>query len=244
MSISIFGTPGAAFANNASVNAPLGGTTVANDIAIAYGAFSAGVSVSIATPSGYTQDAVSGNGSASPTYAYHKTAGAGESNPSMVPTGGSAGNPVGAIGLILRGVNTSISPVLAGQTTSTASNSTPISTPALTVANNNSLVLALVAYTGPATSFGSYNPNGAGAWSSALAFTVQTYTTSLSFQLFYLLQTTATNITASTVSIAGSASGLNAHAILSVWSPLAASVLFRKTLSGIGGRIGARQLQS
>jgi hypothetical protein len=248
MTISIFSTGTAAFANNASATAALGGTSVANDVAVVYGLIRSTVNVTLATPSGYTQDVLSGSSSPFPNYAYHDVVGAGASNPSLVPTGTSAGDVVAALGMLLRGVDP-VTPVHndAGQSTLSANSSTtPIGTPALTVTNNNCLILAMVAYAGNASSFGAFNPNADGNWTTTIAFVAQTFTQSLCVQVFSRLQTTAANISSSTVTIAGSGGNFTAHAILSAYNVAAGSVVFRKTLtlSGLGGRVGTRQLQS
>lgn len=207
MAISIVSNGSVAFANYAAVTAALGGTTIANDIAVAYGAMSsASFGRSITTPSGYTVGDGQTN-SACVSNVYYKTAGAGESNPSLSPAGGASGDEVGGVGLILRGVNTS-SIIHAhdqdGDDASPANGSVP--TPGLTITNNNCLVMLFVMRGGAfaSTTFGTFNPNGDGAWTQLVAGSVSA-TINLQMAIYYKLQTTAANVNAGSIPFTGAA---------------------------------------
>lgn len=209
MTISIFATGTPAFANNANATASLGGTTVINDIAAAWGVTSsAGTGRTVATPAGYTLDKSDTSVDIS-MYEWHKVAGAAEGNPVLVPAGMAAGDEVGAVGMIYRGVDpANVVHVSSSQGTASAGSGTPINVPALTVTNANCLIVLYLAWAANASAFGTYNPNADGAWSTMVPFVMNsTGTRNLSIQVFYRIQTSAANISASSVSITTAQTG-------------------------------------
>lgn len=203
-SVFVSGTP--SLVNNANATAALGGTTLANDVAVAWApACTATTGHTIGTPSGYTPDK-SDTSAGVMTYEFHKVAGAGESNPVMVPSGFVANDICGAAGAILRGIDTTNVVHVSGSSATPAANSstTPIVTPALTVTNPGCLIIMFVLWGGPGSAFGNYNPNADGNWTTLSAFTVlTTASVSLAVQAYYRIQTTAANISASTITLTG-----------------------------------------
>lgn len=204
MSISIVAAGAFSFANNAAVTPSLGGTSLANDLAVVLGGIcAAGTGDSFATPSGYTQDDVNGGSTAHQQYAWHKIAGASEANPTITPSGGATNDVMAAAALLLRGVDT-ITPIHAHRATAAFYSASPMNTPTLTVANDNCCVLAMVFWNGTASAFGNFDPNSDGAWTVATAFASQTFgSQSLCGRIYSRIQTAHADIAASTVAATG-----------------------------------------
>lgn len=203
--ISVVGTPPAntGVANNANATASLGGTTASGDLAVVWYGCDAASSCTVTTPiSGYT-NITSRTGGAEKIYIDYKAAGASESDPTITRTGGSANDVIFGAGIILRGANTT-TPVHASTTSAPTASGASIATPALTITEDNTYVCLAFVWNAnsAATAFGAYNPNGTGAWTR---YTVRfaTGTVYSNQALWCSLQTTATNISASSISLTG-----------------------------------------
>lgn len=195
-------------ANNTNTTAPLGGTTQANDLAVTFTGCNAASSCTLTTPaSGYT-NADSRTGGSQKAYLDYKVAGASESDPTVTRATGSAADQFFGAGLILRGVDTS-TPIHATATAAPAQSSGTLATPALTITADNSYVcmyLVLASGGTNVTAFGNFNPNGTGNWT---ALPTLFYNTSVRVAIggWCTTQTTATNISTSTISVTGGTNG-------------------------------------
>lgn len=203
--ISVVATGTVVVADNASVTPAYGATPALGDIGLIVSTIrAAGGGPSLAI-SGYTQIAVFGAGSQSPLYFHAKSLTAAEGNPTVVPTGGSSGQTVQAVALLLRNTEPSVAAILhtaQNKSTTGASSSTPIVTPAATITQDDCLLIMATTYQDNATDFGAYNPGGGGAWTRD-AFSATTTGNDQTLSVWTKLQTTATNIPASTVTITG-----------------------------------------
>jgi hypothetical protein len=203
-------------ADNASVSPGPGVVTVAGDVMLAFGglnAFSSGRTLSC---SGYTtleERGVSGN---MPMSLFGKVCGAGEANPTIVPNGGASGNVLQGVAMLLRGARQDMATIKNNSShasTINASADNDIVTPALTITENNCLVFLLVNYGIAATNLDDFTP-GVGTWTQTI-FDATTVGDNNTIAVYQSLQTTATNIPASTLNVLGvSAPGSTARAIL------------------------------
>lgn len=194
-----------ATANNASVTPAYGDTPQLGDMGIVVATMRAGSAGRSLAVSGYTQLAVFGSNSQSPLYFFAKSLTAAEGNPTVVPTGGASGEVVQAVAILLRDTEPSVASLLhvaQNKSTTGASSSNPIVTPAATITQNDCLLIMAATYQDDATNFGSFNPGGAGAWTRD-TFSATTTGNDQTLAVWTKLQTTATSIPASTVSITG-----------------------------------------
>lgn len=209
--ITFVGTPANPLVvNNTSTTAPLGGTTATGDLNLAwYGCFAAS-SCTLTNPlSGYTLITSQVSGAAK-LYLDRKASGTADSDPAVTRSTGAAGDMFYGGGLILRGADltTPVHASTQSATTVSALNGT-FATPALTVTNNNTMVCLLVSIysTNNLTAFGNYNPNGAGNWTVYGTTLDNSQSIKVSTRSWCLLETTATNISTSTISVTGSNAG-------------------------------------
>lgn len=200
-------------ADNATVTPDFGSTAQASDIALAFGAIRTGTTGRTLSASGYSTIASYGGSGQQPMYLFGKVAAASEAAPSVVPAGGAAGDVVQAVGILLRGAMTNLASIVHSSATSSNSSSasTPINTPALTITEDNCLVLVLVTYQLDATSFGAFDP-AAGTWEQKV-FTSTTTGGNQAIAVYVSEQTTAASLSASTISISGQATGVTARVL-------------------------------
>lgn len=197
------GTP--AFANNANVNAAFGSTSIANQIALLFGGSKAASFVTLGASSGYT-DYADRTSNAQTIEIFGKVAVAGETFGQIVPSGGATGDNIGGVGMLLSGCNIA-SPV--GNSASTSGTSaTAVTTPALTVANDGSIIILAVTLGGAFTATGAFNPNGTGNWSRPI-FVVDTSIPGnhQTLAVYYTIQTAKANITAGSFAVTATADG-------------------------------------
>lgn len=202
-------------ADNASVSPAYGVTPQANDVGIVYGALRTAASGRTLACSGYSTLDSFGASSQQPMYVFAKTLAASEGAPTVTPSGGVAGNVLQALTLLLRNT-ASAATILHNQshkTTTGANSSTPIQTAELTVTEDDCLIVALVSYQLDCSALGNFNPLGDGNWTQQ-RFASTTTGSNQAIAVYTRLQTTATNIPASTISISGQATGVVARTIL------------------------------
>lgn len=202
--IEVVATGAVAAADNSNVSPAWGATTQSGDTGVVVATIRAGSSGKTLSMSGWTQGAVFGENSQNPLYFFFKTLSAGESAPTVVLTGGVAGNTVQAVTLLLRDTDAvaSMLHVAQNKSTSGASSSTPIATPATTITQDNCLLILAATYQDDATNFGNYNPAAAGAWTRNV-FSATTLGNDNTLAVWTKLQTAASSIPAASVSITG-----------------------------------------
>lgn len=213
--ISLVATGTTVEADNASVTPGFGATAQANDIGLTLAFLRTAASGRTLTCAGNATLDSFGASSQQPMYAFAKTLGAAEGGPTVVPVGSVAGNVLQAVTLLLRGAEQNVSNLLhvaAHKTTTGANSSVAIQTPALTITEDDCLLVLAVTYQLDCTSMGTFNPGG-GAWTQS-KFTSTTTGSNQAIAVYTQLQTTATNIAASTVSISGQATGVTARTML------------------------------
>lgn len=202
-------------ADNASVSPAYGATPQAGDIGIVYGALRTATSGRTLSCSGYSTLDSFGASSQQPMYVFAKGLAAGEGAPTVTPSGGVAGNVLQAVTLLLRNTAPAAT-ILHNQghkTTTGANSSTPIQTAELAVTEDDCLIVALVSYQLDCTSLGNFNPLGDGNW-TLQRFASTTTGSNQAIAVYTRLQTTATNIPASTIAITGQSTGVVARTIL------------------------------
>lgn len=214
--ISIVATGTVAEANAASISPAYGATPQSNDVGLAFGFLRAATSGRTLTCSGYTIVDSFGASSQQPMYAFAKLLSAAEGAPTIVPVGSAAGEVLQGVTLLLRNTETSIASLIHGtpqhKTTTGASSSTPIVTPALTVTQDDCLIILAVSYQLDCTALGNYNPNADGNWTQQV-FAATATGNNQAIAIYTRLQTTAANILASTIAITGQATGVTARTI-------------------------------
>jgi hypothetical protein len=199
-------------ANNASVSPAYGATPQASDVGIALGLIRAASAGRTLACSGYSTIDTFGASSQQPMYAFAKTLSAAEGAPTITPSGGASGDVLQAVSLLLRNT-ASAATILHNQghkTTTGASSSVPIVTPILEVTEDNCLIVMVVTYQLDCSSFGNYNPLGDGNW-TLQRFASTTTGNNQAIAVYSRLQTTATSIPASTVTISGQSTGVVAR---------------------------------
>jgi hypothetical protein len=199
----------------AAVTPAYGATPQADDVGLVMGFLRAHQSGRSLTCSGYTLIDSFGFNGQEPLGIFGKVLTAAEGPPTLVPVGAAAGDVLQALTILLRSAELPISALLhvAGHKSTTgANNSTPILTPAITVTQDNCLIVLMVIYQADCTSMGAYNPNGDGAWTQR-AFQSTITGNNQSIAVYTRLQTTAANIAASTITISGQTQPLLARTI-------------------------------
>lgn len=201
-------------ANNASVSPAYGATPAASDVGIVFGALRAATAGRTLACSGYSTLDSFGASSQQPMYVFGKTLAASEGAGTVTPSGSASGEVLQAVTLLLRNT-AAASTILHNQghkTTTGANNSVPIVTPALTVTQNDCLIVLLVSYQLDCTSFGNFNPLADGNWTQQ-RFASTTTGNNQAIAVYTRLQSTATNIPASTITISGQSTGVVARTI-------------------------------
>lgn len=202
-------------ANNASVSPAYGATPQAGDVGIVYGALRAATAGRTLACSGYSTLDSFGASSQQPMYVFGKTLAAAEGSPTVTPSGSASGEVLQAVTMLLRNT-ASAATILHNQshkTTTGANSSTPIQTAALTVTEDDCLIVALVSYQLDCSALGNFNPLADGNWTQQ-RFASTTTGNNQAIAVYTRLQTTATNIPASTITITGQATGVVARTIL------------------------------
>lgn len=211
--ISIAAIGSVAEANASSISPAYGATPQSNDVGLALGFLRAATAGRTLTCSGYTTVDSFGASSQQPMYAFAKLLSAAEGSPTIVPVGSAAGEVLQGVTLLLRNTEIVIGSLLHNaqhKTTTGANSSTPIVTPALAVTQDDCLIILAVSYQLDCTSFGSYNPNADGNWTQQVFASTPTGNNQ-AIAIYTRLQTTATNIAASTITITGQATGVTAR---------------------------------
>lgn len=220
MTISYVSTGTVVEADNAAVNPAYGSTSLANDVALIIGAMQTGsTGRSLAISGTYSQLDARGVSGQQPLYLWAKVAGAGETAPTVTPSGGAAGNVVQSYGILLRGAMTDMNNIV-HNVAHTASlgvdNDTPIDTPALTITQDNCMLFLYLSCQGTISSLDDYDP-GPGVWTPQVYAATATGNNQ-TVALYSCLQTTAANIPVSSITANGGASG-TARAVLVALQP-------------------------
>lgn len=199
-------------ADNASVSPGFGSTAQADDIAIVIATLTTGTTGRTLACADYTTLASYGGSSQQPVYIFATVAAASEANPTVTVVGGASGDVVQAVGLLLRGARTDTGTLLhvsGSKATTSASSSKAIDTPALTITEDGCFILEVVNYQLNSTALSTPSGFTQSVFSSTTTGSNQTLAVNKQ------LQTTATNIAASTITISGQATGVTAR-VLSV----------------------------
>lgn len=216
--ISVVAVGTVAEANAANISPAYGATPQSNDVGLAFGFLRAATAGRTLTCSGYTTADSFGASSQQPMYAFAKLLSAAEGSPTIIPVGSAAGEVLQGVTLLLRNTETSIASLVHGtpqHKTTTGANSstpTPIVTPALTVTQDNCLIILAVSYQLDCSTLGNYNPNADGNWTQQV-FAATVTGNNQSIAIYTRLQTTAANISASTIAITGQSTGVTARTI-------------------------------
>lgn len=199
-------------ADNASVSPGFGSTAQADDIPIVIASLTTGTTGRTLACAGYTTIASYGGSSQQPVYIFAKVAAASEANATVTVAGGSSGDVVQAVGLLLRGARADTGTLLhvsASKATTSANSSKAIDTPALTITEDGCFVLEVVNYQLNCTALSAPSGFTQSVFSSTTTGTNQTLAVNKQ------LQTTATNIAATTggITITGQATGVTARVL-------------------------------
>lgn len=204
-------------ADNAPVSPGPGVTPVANDIMLAIGALQAGSGGRTLSCSGYTTIEERGVSGQQPISMFGKVCEAGEVNPTITPNGGTSGNVLQGVAILLRGADTNLATIKhnsSHDSTLNASNDNPIVTPALSITVPNCLVVLMVTLGINATSLGGFNPAGGGTWTQTI-YDDTTTGNNQTFAVYTSLQTSPVSIVAHDVQMTGViAPGSTARAVL------------------------------
>lgn len=220
------GTP--TFVTNGTTTADLGSTpTAVGDVTIVFAglAFDEASGPTSATPASFTSLAANTltNGHIRISAAASGTA---DADVSVSLSSGTASSNHMAVGLVLSGAQTTIgSLVHASATVATTGATTSINTPALTISNPNTYVCLFLVDAIATTSHGDYNPNGSGNWGQVVPLGRDTDNQSIAVSAYCELQTTATNITASAITVQN-AGTRNARATIISFNPAASGPTF------------------
>lgn len=212
--IQIVGTGTTVEGDCTSVSPAWPSTPQANDVGIVVGAVRAHVAnrtadASPAVGSDFTVLRSYGANGSQPFYVWGKELAAGEGAATVVPSGCTAGDVVQAFTILIRNSYQPFASLVlatAVQATSNALSGTPIGTPALTIGSDDCLVLVLVSYQNDSSSIGNFTPFGSPDQVAAV-FTSTTTGNDQSVAAYLHLQSTASNIAASSITTNG-ASGL------------------------------------
>lgn len=215
--ISIVATGTVAEANAVSISPAYGASPQSNDVGLAFGFLRAATAGRTLTCSGYTTADSFGASSQQPMYAFAKLLSAAEGSPTIVPVGSAAGEVLQGVTLLLRNTETVIASLVHGtpqhKTTTGANSSTAIATPALTVTQDDCLIIVAVSYQLDCSALGNYNPNADGNWTQQV-FAATVTGNNQTIAIYTRLQTTAANIAASTIAITGQSTGVTARTIV------------------------------
>jgi hypothetical protein len=203
-------------ANYAPVTVAYGATPQAGDLGLIFAFIQTGsAGKTLACNNGFTLLDSFGASSQQPMYVFGKILSAAETGAIITPSGGASGNVVQAFTVLLRNTAGPISSVVhsfAHKSTTGASQTNAILTPALTMTQDDCIAFLAVSFQLDSTGMGTFNPGGAGAWTQRKHQSTTTGNNQ-SIALYSSLQTTAANIAASTLAVTGQATGVTARTI-------------------------------